>query len=54
MTTQIVDLVAGTKITLGTNTDTYALTMKNKGAVYAQSAKIDFGATGTWSTTPSW
>jgi hypothetical protein len=44
MTTQNVDLVAGTKITLGTNTDTYTMTMKNLGAVYRQSAKIDFGA----------
>lgn len=45
MTTQLVDLVPGTKITLGTNSDTYSMTMKNLGAVYRQSAKIDFGAT---------
>jgi hypothetical protein len=44
MATQNVDLIAGTKITLGTNSDTYLLTMKNLGAVYQQSAKIDFGA----------
>jgi hypothetical protein len=44
VTTQLVDLVPGAKITLGTNSDAYALTMKNQGAVYRQSAKIDFGA----------
>jgi hypothetical protein len=33
-----------TVITLGTNADTYAMTMKNLAAVYRQSVKIDFGA----------
>jgi hypothetical protein len=44
MTTQIVDLVPATRITLGSNTDTVLLTMKNLGAVYQQSAKFDLGA----------
>jgi hypothetical protein len=42
--TQLVVLVPGTLITLGTNSNTYAMTMKNLGAVYRESAKIDFGA----------
>jgi hypothetical protein len=50
MTTQLLDRVPGTPITLGTNSNTAVLTMKNKGAVYAQSAKFDFGANfaGDW------
>jgi hypothetical protein len=44
MTTQLVDLVPATRITLGSNTDTALLTMKNLGAVYQQSAKFDLGA----------
>jgi hypothetical protein len=44
MTTQLLDLVPGDPITLGTSSNTYALTMKNLGAVAQQSAKIDFGA----------
>jgi hypothetical protein len=44
MATQLVVLVPGTPITLGTNSNTYAMTMKNLGAVYRESAKIDFGA----------
>ena len=43
MTTQLVDLLPASRITLGTNTDTAALTMKNLGAVYEQSAKLDLG-----------
>jgi hypothetical protein len=44
MTTQLVDLVPGMRQTLGTNSDTAALTMRNLGAVYQQSAKLDLGA----------
>lgn len=45
MTTQILDLVPGTPITLGTNSNTAVLTMKNIAtAAYQQSAKFDFGA----------
>jgi len=45
MTTQTVKRKAGTIITLGTNSDTHVLTMKNLAtATYRQSDKIDFGA----------
>jgi hypothetical protein len=46
MSTNIVDLVPATRITLGSNTDTGLLTMKNiANGNYQQSAKIDLGAT---------
>lgn len=45
MTTQIVDLVPVARITLGSNSDTALMTLKNLGAVYQQSAKFDLGAT---------
>ena len=44
MTTQNIDLVAGTRITLGGVGSDYALDMLNKGTGYQQSAKINFGA----------
>ena len=45
MTTQLVDLVPGTPITLGSNSNTALLTLKNlANGSYVQSAKFDVGA----------
>ncbi len=45
MATQIIDIIPGTPITLGTNSNTYTWTIKNlANGSYIQSPKIDFGA----------
>jgi hypothetical protein len=45
MATQIVNYIAGTPITLGTNSNTYTWTLKNTAnGAYDQSPKIDFTA----------